>query len=261
MTTEAYSSMLNAGVGMVEETRTLLNIWYPGMSWMELNQNALQSGLFPNITARRLRNFIVEAFKPRYLVNKEEPAKLLKALQYVFSNREFNQLLFLYTCRESRVLYDFVCEVYWNVYSSGKETITNEDALLFVTRANQDGKTVKPWSEKTLLKVAAYLTSSCADFGMLEGGAKSTRKISPFRIEPRVVVILAFDLHFSGHGDNSVLSHPDWALFGMGRADVLNEFKRLALKDWWIIQSAGEVTRIGWQYPSMEELINAITQG
>ncbi len=261
MTTEAYSSMLNAGIGMIEETRTLLNIWHPGMSWTELNQNALQSGLFPNITARRLRNFIVEAFKPRYLVNDEAPAKLLKALQSKFSNNEFNQLLFLYTCRESRVLYDFIRDVYWSMYSSGRDKISNEDAHLFVIRANQDGKTVKPWSEITLLKVAAYLTSSCADFGLLEEGSKSIRKILPFRIESRVAVILAYDLHFSGHGDNSVLSHPDWALFGMDRADVLNEFKRLALKGWWIIQSAGDVTRIGWQYPSMEELINALPQG
>jgi hypothetical protein len=261
MTTEAYSSMLNAGIGMIEETRALLDIWDPGMSWTELNQKALQSGIFPNITARRLRNFILEAFKPRYLVNKEGPAKLLKTLQSNLTNSEFDQLLFVYTCRESQVLYDFVCDVYWNMYSSGRDKISNEDALLFVTRANQEGKTVKPWSDSTLQRVARYLTSSCADFGLLEKGQKIVRKILTFRIEPSVAVILAYDLHFSSHGDNSILSHPDWGLFGMDRNDVLNEFKRLALKGWWIIQSAGDVTRIGWQYSSMEELIHAFTQG
>ncbi len=151
--------------------------------------------------------------------------------------------------------------MYWNAYSSGKEKISNEDACIFVTRANQDGKTVKPWSENTLQRVAGYLTTSCADFGLLEAGQKSVRKILPFRIESRVAFILAYDLHFLGHGDNSILGHPEWALFGMDRSDVLNEFKRQALKGWWILQSAGEVTRIGWQYQTMEELIHVLAKG
>lgn len=258
MTTNSYSSMLNAGIGMIDETRTMLNLWQPGMGNVDLYRAALESGLFPNITARRLQNFIKECFGPRYLLNKGAPALLLKSVQTPFSNREFNQLLFLYTCRESRVLYNFVCDVYWGAYSSGKEKINNEDAHLFVLRANQDGKTVKPWSENTLQRVAGYLTASCADFGLLEIGQKSIRKIVPFRIESSIAIILAYDLHFSGRGDNSVLSDPDWSLFGMDRSDVLNEFKQLALKGWFIIQSAGDVTRIGWQYKDMEELTDAL---
>ena len=261
MTTDSYTTMLNAGTGMLDETRLLLDLWQPGMGMAGLNSLALQSGQFPNITARRLYNLVKDCFAPRYLKNQGAPAQLLKASGAYLSGREFNQLLFLYTCRENRVLYDFVCEIYWNAYSSGKEKIGSEDALLFVTRANQDGKTVKPWSESTLQRVARYLTNSCADFGLLESGQKVSRRILPFRIESRVTVILAYDLHFAGQGDNAVLSHPDWALFGMERADVLDEFKRLGLQGWWIVQSAGDVTRIGWQYPSMEELIDGLSKG
>ena len=260
MTTTSYSSMLNAGIGMIDATRTMLNLWQPGMSGVDLYKAALESGLFPNITARRLQNFIKECFAPRYLVNKGGPSKILKSIESTFSSREFNQLLFLYTCRESRILNDFIRDVYWGAYSSGRVTISNEDALLFVIRANQDGKTVKPWSEITLSKVAGYLTASCADFGLLENGQRSIRKILPFRIESRLGILLAYDLHFSGHGDNSVLSHSDWGLFGLDRSDVLNELKQLALKGWFIIQSAGDVTRIGWQYQSMEEVIDALNK-
>jgi len=261
MTTDSYSSMLNAGIGMIDETRMLLDLWHPGITNKELYQVALESGQFPNITARRLNNLIKECFSPRYLVNGGKPASLLKAVKGDFSSREFNQLLFLFTCKESRVLYDFVDQIYWNAYSSGKEEISNEDALIFVTRANQEGKTVAPWSEKTLQRVARYLTSSCADFGLLESGEKRVRKILPFQIEARDLAILAYELHFAGYGDNSVLSHSDWGLFGMDRSDVLNEFKRQALKGWWIVQSAGDATRISWQYSSMEAVIDALTQG
>jgi hypothetical protein len=261
MTAEAYTTQLQAGLGLIEETRKLLDLWSPGMNVTELKYAALESGEFPHVTFRRLRNIVVESFKPRYLVDDGAPAVLLKTLKECINNREFNQLLFLYTCRANLVLADFVREIYWNAYSAGRETLSNEEARQFVSRANENGKTYEPWSEGTIIRVARYLTNCCSDFDLLEGGAKSIRRILPFRIEPSVEIFLAHDLHFGGHGDNSVLGHPDWALFGMDRADVLNEFKRLALKDWWIIQSAGDVTRIGWQYASMEELIDVFTQG
>jgi hypothetical protein len=174
---------------------------------------------------------------------------------------EFIQLLFLYTCRAHSILFDFVQEVYWNAYSSGRDSLSNAEAHEFVVQANQHGKTTSPWSENMIERVAGYLTGTLADFGLLEDGRKSVRKILPHRIESRVAVILAYDLHFTGLGDNSVLSHPDWWLFGMDRSDVLNEFKRLTLQDWWIVQSAGDVIRIGWQYQSMEALVDALTQG
>lgn len=261
MTSKPYTTMLNAGIGMVDETKTLLDLWQPGMSAEELNRQALESGLFPQIAARRLRNLITECFRPRYLVKDGQPADHLKALKDAFSSREFNQLLFLFSCRESSVLTDFVTQVYWPAYAAGKQVLSNEDARAFVTQANQAGLTAKPWSKETLERVAQYLTRTLADFGLLEAGRKSARTILPFRLEPRVAVYLAYDLHFSGLGDNSVLSHPDWELFGLTRDDVLAELKRLALQGWFIVQSGGGAVRIGWQYNSMEEVVDALTRG
>jgi hypothetical protein len=226
-----------------------------------LNQLALQSGRFQKLTARRLKNLIHEGFALRYLRKGDEPAIYLKTFKDILSGREFTQLLYLYTCRVHTVLYDYVQQIYWVAYSSGRDILSNEEARDFMIRANQDGITVSPWSNDTIERVAGYVTGTLADFGLLEDGRKSFRRILPFSIESRVLVILAYDLHFAGHGDNSILSHPDWALFGMDRNDVLNEFKRQALKGWWILQSAGDVTRIGWQYQSMEELINGLSKG
>jgi hypothetical protein len=261
MTAQVYTTQLQAGLGLVEETRKLLALWSPGMSATELNHRALESGQFPRMTSRRLRNVVVEGFKPRYLIDNGAPAALLQKLTGVLNHREFNQLLFLYTCRANLILADFVRNVYWNAYSSGKKIVGIEDARTFVSRANVDRKTFKPWSDETITRMSSYLPACCADFGLLEDGEKKMRKILPNQIEARVMVILAYDLHFAGLGDNTVLGHPDWMLFGMERNDVLNEFKRLALKGWWIVQSAGEVTRVSWQYPSMEELIYGLAEG
>ena len=81
MNEKPYTTMLNAGIGMIEETKILLDLWEPGMNTGELNQIALQSGAFPQITARRLKNLIAECFRPRYVVQNDTPAKYLKHLK------------------------------------------------------------------------------------------------------------------------------------------------------------------------------------
>ncbi len=260
MTTKIYTTQLGAGLGMIEETRVLLDLWQQGMDAAALTRAALHSGQFPNMSARRLRNFVVECFMPRYLVNEGAPAMLLKTLDGALSNRESEQLMFIYTCRANPILADFVREIYWQAYAAGRETLDNEEARAFVMRANQDGRTTVPWSESMVRRVSAYLTGCCADFGLLEKGRRTVRRILPFRIESRTAVILAYELHFAGCGDNALMNHPDWALFGLDAPDVLDELKRLTRKGYVIVQHAGGVTRIGWPYKSMRELSNAIAQ-
>jgi len=260
MTPTTYTTQLGAGLGMIEETRILLDLWRVGMSAADLNQSALQSGRFPNMSARRLRNVVVECFAPRYLRDKEVPARLLQRFKGVLASGELVQLLFIYTCRANAILADFVREVYWGAYTSGRTTLSNEDARAFVRRANQDGKTSTPWADSMIRRVAGYLTGCCADFGLLDRGRKSVRRILSYRIAPRIAAILAYDLHFAGLGDNRIVGDPQWALFGMDASDVLDELKRLSLKGLVIVQHASGTTRIGWPHRTMEELVDVLAQ-
>lgn len=170
------------------------------------------------------------------------------------------QLFFLYTCRANLILADFVRQVYWDRYMAGHESLSNQDAQAFVIQAIRDGKTWKPWSDSMMKNVSSYLTGCCADYGLLEKAHKSNRKILSFRLESRVAVYLAHDLHFAGLGDNSMISHEDWTLFGLDENDVRAELKRLSLKGYVIIQTAGKVTRIGWNFKGMKELTDVIAQ-
>jgi hypothetical protein len=220
--TALYNTQLqSAGLGLIQETRSLLRIWQPGMTTSEVYQSALQSGELSNVSARRLRNVVVEAFAPRYLTADGQPAQRLKRLSDVFTASELNQLLFLYTARANPILADFVRDIYWDVYSAGSELVAYENAQAFVRRAVEDGKTAKRWSEGTIKRAASDLIGCCADFGLLGKRTLKGRHIVPYRIEPRVAAYLAHDLHFTGLGDNAVTSHPDWQLFGMTRGDVL----------------------------------------
>lgn len=256
-----YTTQLQAGLGLVSETKALLELWSPGMSGSQLCQLALDSGRFPNVTARRLRNIVVECFAPRYLVSNGAPAQHLKQVVNTVTGSDLAQLMLVFTSRANPILGDFIGSVYWQRYAGGYMEVSNEDARAFVQRAIDDGKTAKRWSESTVRRVSAYLTGCCADYGLLERGPRSSRRILPFRISYPAAAYLAFDLHFAGIGDNALLTHPDWQLFGLGREDVLDELKKLSLKGHLIIQAAGDVVRISWKQPSMEALCDALSQG
>lgn len=258
--TDFYTTQLQAGLGLIGETKVLLDLWKPGMAAAKLYQEALESGRFPNVTARRLRNIVVECFAPRYLVNGGTPAAHLKLLGPGLSPSELQQFLLLFTCRANTILTDFVRQVYWERYAGGYTEVTNDDARAFVERGIDSGKTSKRWAESTVRRVSAYLMGCCADYGLLDGGGKYGRRIKPLRISHKLAAYLAYDLHVAGLGDNATLSHGDWALFGMSRDDVLDEMKRLSLKGLFIIQSAGDVIKISWKFSDMEALCDALAQ-
>ncbi|MEI6262051.1 MAG: BrxA family protein [Deltaproteobacteria bacterium] len=256
-----YNVRLSAGLGLLDETRSLLDLWEPGISPSTLHEVALASGRFPTITSRRLLNIVKDCFAPRYLVNGGKPAAQLKNLMNLMPTSELNQFYLLFTCRANAILNDFIREIYWERYASGFAEISNFDAEKFVRRAIDDGKTQKRWAEKTIKNVAGYLTGCCADYGLLEKGHKTVRRILPFLISPSMAGYLAYDLHFAGLGDNAVLSHSDWLIFGLAVYDVREELKRLALKGYLILQSAGDITRISWKYKTMEELCDVLAKG
>lgn len=255
-----YTTQLQAGLGLVNETKTLFDLWSPGLSAVQLHQVALKSGRFPTVTARRLRNIVVECFAPRYLVAGGAPAAHLKRLSRVLSTGELTQLMLVFTCRANPILGDFVRQVYWARYAGGYTEVTNADARAFVERGIDDGKTSKRWSETTVRRVSTYLTGCCADYGMLERGSRSSRRIIPLRISRSVAAYLAYELHFAGVGDNALSTHEDWQLFGLAREDVLQEVKRLSLQGLLIIQAAGEVTRISWKQSDMDAACDVLAQ-
>ena len=65
MSHQKYTTQLSAGLGLKEETKSLFELFEDGMTVQMMHERALNSGAFPNVTARRLRNIIAECFSPR----------------------------------------------------------------------------------------------------------------------------------------------------------------------------------------------------
>lgn len=260
VTNKKYTTQLQAGLGILNETELLIDLWEEGMDNKELLDKALTEGLFPNISARRLRNIVNEAFAARYLVDEGRPAMYLQFFKENFSADAFIQVALLYTCRANPILGDFICDVYWPKYSAGIDSLTRDDAQRFVLDVTREGYTEKIWADSTVKRVSSYLLGACSDFGLLKNSKGFYREIESFRITSEVAVFLAYELHFSGLGDNSVILHDEWNIYGLAAEDVKEAFKQMALKGHLIYQSTGTAARISWKYKKMDEVLHGIIE-
>jgi len=134
--------------------------------------------------------------------------------------------------------------VYWERYFARDKLASKKGTLDFVMHAVFDGITMTYLSEATVANNCFYLMSAYTDFGLLGPKLKDGRPIITFRPTPLVTSFLCHDLHFKGLGDNTILNHEDWWLFGFNPEDTLSEFKQLTLCGEIIVQSAGAVVRI-----------------
>lgn len=257
-TRRPYTTQLGAGLGLVDETKSLLTLYQPGMTAAELYDQALSSGLFPMVSARRLKNIVTDCFSPRYL--KTGAAEYLKKLITPLPSVAFTQLLLYHTASVNSILHDFITEIYWSKYSGSHDSIDSEDAQNFVLAAVREGKTFKPWSDTMIKRVSSYLLGCCADYGLLSSGRVSKRTIQPVTIQQTTVLYLSHWLHFSKLSDNTNIHHEAWKLFGLEPIDVIEELKKLSKNGWMIVQSAGDITRISWQFKTMEDVIDVIVK-
>lgn len=257
MTEQFYTTQLSTGLALTDEMKQILDIWQPGMNNQDVIEACLATGVFSNITATRLRNMVSGCFTPRFLYE-DENAVRGKLVSEKLSRADTNLIFFIYTARANLILRDFLVEVYWQKYASGYQSLHLEDAQSFVEQGLSDGKMKKSWSDTTIKRNSSYLVSCLIDYGFMESQGRSERRITPPRLADNVAVYLAYELHFSGLGDNAVINHPDWQLFGLSPEDVREELKALAVNRHWIIQAAGDVVQISWAYKNMEEVIDVI---
>ncbi|MBV8228027.1 MAG: DUF1819 family protein [Verrucomicrobia bacterium] len=256
-----YTTQLQAGLGMIQETFDLLRLWQPGDTPKQLCDKAIGIGVFSRATARRVRNIVLEMFAPRFLADGGKSAAYLKRL--IESNTaadDLTQLFFLYTTRAQLIFAEFLTDVYWPRYSAGATCLGRADAEAFIRRALDNGRMHKRWAESTVKRVASYLVGCCADFGLVSDSGRSDRAIRRFSIRPKVALYLAHDLHFSGLTDFALTRHSDWRVFGFEVHEVVNQIKGLAHDGHLIVQATSDLVHVAWKYRSMEECIDAIAQ-
>jgi hypothetical protein len=256
-----YTVSIAKGAAAISEIRRLLQCWTPGEDYSAFMKRVQQSGVLGKQTDRRARDMVKEVFRPRLLTPDDRAARTLKQfLEAGGEGQTFKELLFLYQARAEDLLYDFTVMRFWPACRSGALLMTLDDVLAFFDEAVQTGRLPSPWSRQVQIKVARGVLAALREFGFLRQETRGRREIVPYRITDAGVACLAHELHFRGLPDAAVVEHPDWGLFGLDRATVLDRLDALGPPAGLLVQRAGSVVRITWSHPAMEALTHALTQ-
>lgn len=254
-----YTSAVCKGSGLLDDMKSLLRVWEPGESAFAFRDRVHREGILGKATAKRADDVVCKVFAPRFLGDASRPALLLKRLlDGRNGSRAFSDLCLLYAARQDALLRDAIVEVYWPALSQGCLALNTATVMVWLDHARADGRIPEKWSRTVRERVAQGVVRILTDFGLLGRPRRGRRETLNFRPSDSAIVYLAHDLHFAGATDGGVVSHRDWALFGMHEREVIAAMDRLAGDGWWVVQAAGSVVRITWKHQSMQEVVDAL---
>ncbi len=256
---ELYTTQFQAGLGMLDECRLFTELWEPGKTNRELEVKVLEEGILPNVTARRVRNLVSEMWSPRFSKEDFKPAKDLKRLIDYLSRNSFSQFVCLFTARAQLIFREFLTDLYWPIFESGRSIMDREEIKDFIIHAMDEGKTQQRWSESTVHRVTGYLSGVAIDFDYLNKDGSSAFELYPPSIDNKLAIYLAYDLHFKNLSDSAVLSHEDWRLWGMNSEDVFRQLQYLGRSGHFTLQGSTDIVRLNWTYKTIEEVIDVLT--
>ncbi len=253
-----YTQALAKGGALLPETRILLKTWQPGETGAALGERVLREDTLGRATARRVLD-IVRVFTLRFLAPDDAPARHLKRLVARDSvGQIFSDLVLFYTTQQDDLLRDFIVLHYWPAVREGRLSIANSDVRQLILDAEADGRIRTPWSAEIKRDMAGRVLIVLTDFGLLRELKPARREVVPYRPADGTVVYLAHLLHDQGVTDASLAEHPAWALFGLEPHDMWGRLEALAGDGWFVVQRAGQVTRITWRHESVEEAVNVL---
>jgi len=257
ISTELYTSKIIKAGALIDDTKTLLANWEISQT-VKSNLSRLQSqNIFGKATRSRIEDILV-VFRQRYL---DEPA-LVDSLLLLIGKPSLSQIvdrvLFYFSAKNDRLLYDAVTCFLVSKREQGFEEITTEMLIDWITELIENKQTISAWSEKTILRSAQELLCTLRDFGLLEG--VKSKKIAPFYLPVEAFAFIAFYIFQEGASGERLLHHPDWKLFQLSEKTVerfLMEAHQLHLLEYHV---AGTVTRLTFPAANLEEYARVISQ-
>lgn len=252
---------LTKGTPSLDEIQMLLLSWRPDESPVDFAERVRREGILTKQTARRVRDMVLELFRPWFLKPDDRAARWLKTFVEADGDRQaLNEMVFLYKARSEAVLYDFALERFWPTCYDGALYLRTTDVEDFLQEAQEAGRTTKRLSPQTQTRLARGIFGALTKVGFLNAERRYARAYVLYRATDFTIAYLAYDLHLAGLTDGTLVEHPDWGLFGLTREHTLDRLDALDERAGMIVQRAGSVVSITWLYTTMDEVIHAYTR-
>ena len=208
------------------------------------------------VTAGRLHDVYIRAFKPRFVQGSPPQAWRLAAVLEAQSPDPSVLSSFYYwvTARAEPILYDFVTvELFARLTAADREIRIDEVVAWLKGRLAAASKS---WTPMVQRKVARGMLAALRDFGLLEGAVR--KRLAAFLLAPEAFALIAFLLHEMGAEAGRLVDHPDWRLFLLSEAGVEQLFLECHQRHWVRHQVAGAIHRIEFPADTFEEYAHGV---
>ncbi len=255
----AYTQALQRGGSLIPEMRALLRLWVPGETMLAFTRRVTEADSLGRSTRRTAADYL-SAFQRRFASPSDRPADALHAIASgpAGTGRTFTDVLFFYTARTERLLWDFVVDRYWPAVARGAHQLGTNEVLHLIEAAEADGRIPAPWSATVHRDLPARVLNAATQFGLFNSTPRGPRPITRYRISDDALAFLAYEAHTHGLGDAQVVALDAWRLFGLDRDAVIERLAGLHDAGWLDVQRAGEVVRIDWAIDSMQEVTRRV---
>ncbi|MCX6077948.1 MAG: DUF1819 family protein [Chloroflexi bacterium] len=246
------------GTASLDEMTTLLQNWRPDEPVFMYAKRVQAEGIISKETAKRAEDLVVLVFGAWLLKPDASAARWLQKLVARGIDRQaLQELLFLYKARAEIVLYDFTLERFWSTYNDGALYLQPSEIEDFLRFSQETGRVEKSWAKYTQYRLAMGILGALREIGFIREEKPRLYAYNPLEINRFTLIYLAYELHFAGQTDAALVDHPDWHLFGLERARVVERLSELGEQGGLIVQQAGSVVRLTWLFTSMEEVLDA----
>ncbi len=247
-----YTYNLGKGIGLIDETLSLLSICDENSTKESLTEYVLQNNTLAKCTAKRSVDIVTLVFYPRFMKQNPKTTIWLKTIREKgLMLSQFKQLLFLYLARENAVVYDYVSNILFDLREDSYSRIPKDSTRKFIDNIVNEGKA--SWGEIASKKNASAIRAALVEFDILNRKGD----ILPYELSRFNMLYLMHELHFAGYSDVAIWNHEDWKLFGLDKYSIQERILEQNMRGGYIAQCTGELMDISWNYKTMEEFINA----
>ena len=248
------SKILKAGA-LLPDTKILLAHWDHSASTTNNLNRARNENLFGKASRSRIED-ILRIFHQRYLYDEEVRSALTQLVDNRCSVDTLDTILYFFAATADPLLRDTVTEFLYPRKTNGRDDVYVDDLQSTLNKWVKEGKTDKPWSASTTIRVARGLLATLRDFGILEGANNKT--IAPAYLPTPAFSFIAHYLYHKNRSTKQLLEDDSWRLFFLS-TDAVERFfleaHQLGLLDY---HAAGPVVRIEFPAKSLKDYADVI---
>jgi hypothetical protein len=156
-------------------------------------------------------------------------------------------------------MFDFLQEIYWPAFFSGRDKIAGSEIRNFISRKAGTERLPNPWSDSVSARIARHMGKALASFGLFQERRSPDRTFRHYQISRNLFRYIVFEAHIDGARDAQILSLPDWRAFGLEKPEVISLAESVSsMGSDFLFQFSGDIVQFSWNLSSMEELIDEL---